>query len=56
MTDGFTKGKRQFGIYEVDDTTYKLCLSPKKDGERPKEFASKPNSENVIEILKKVKK
>src|SRR5690349_20333496 len=41
MTDGFTKGKKQHGIYEVDGDTFKSCFS-KPGAERPVDFTSKP--------------
>ena len=42
------------GIYELDDTTYKLC-SGKPGGDRPKAFDSKAKDGGAISILKKVK-
>src|SRR5436309_3392680 len=39
MTDGFTKGKKQLGIYEVEGDTFKSCFA-KPGEERPSEFTS----------------
>ncbi len=40
VTDGFTKGQKQLGIYELSGDTVKFCFgSP--DAQRPTEFASK---------------
>src|ERR1051326_1314752 len=41
MTDGFSKGSRQFGIYEVEGDTFKSCFA-KPGAERPADFTSKP--------------
>jgi uncharacterized protein (TIGR03067 family) len=41
MLDGFTKGKTQLGIYEVDGDTFKSCFG-KPGAERPSDFTSKP--------------
>jgi len=55
MTDGFTKGKKQFGIYKIDADTVTFCFaSPEKD--RPKEFTSPPGSGNTLSVWKKEKK
>src|SRR5205814_6984524 len=40
MTEGFTKGKTQLGIYEDDGGTLKSCFAGPGD-ERPTEFISK---------------
>jgi len=37
MTDGFSKGKKQLGIYELNGETFKACFSS-PGAERPKEF------------------
>ena len=37
MTEGFTKGKKQLGIYEINGDTFKACFSS-PGSERPTEF------------------
>jgi uncharacterized protein (TIGR03067 family) len=37
MTEGYTKGKKQFGIYELNGDTFKACFSS-PGAERPTEF------------------
>jgi uncharacterized protein (TIGR03067 family) len=37
MTDGFSKGKKQLGIYELDRDTFKACFNS-PGAERPTEF------------------
>jgi uncharacterized protein (TIGR03067 family) len=55
MTEGFTKGKTQLGIYELDGDTVKFCFAaPGKD--RPTEFTSKPGSERTLSVWKRDKK
>jgi len=39
MTEGFTKGKTQLGIYELDGDTFKACFNS-AGAERPTEFKS----------------
>jgi uncharacterized protein (TIGR03067 family) len=54
FTDGPEKGRTSLGIYELDGDTYKVCIGlTGKD--RPTEFASKPGSGHVLEVLKREK-
>jgi uncharacterized protein (TIGR03067 family) len=52
--EGPDKGKTLPAIYEVTGDTMKVCLNI-KGKDRPKEFASKPDSGTVLESWKKVK-
>lgn len=54
MTDGFTKGKRQLGIYEVDGDTFKSCFS-KPGAARPADFTSKPGDGLTVSVWKREK-
>jgi uncharacterized protein (TIGR03067 family) len=52
MTDGFTKGKKQLGIYELNGDTFKSCFS--KPGEdRPTDF--KPGPGRTCSVWKRTK-
>jgi len=51
MTDGFTKGKKQLGIYEVDGATFKSCFG-KPGAERPTDFTSKPGDGRTLSVWK----
>src|SRR5262249_49727724 len=51
MTDGPTKGQKQYGIYEIDGDTVRVCFAaPGKD--RPTEFASKPGNGHTLTVWK----
>ena len=39
MTEGYTKGKKQLGIYEINGDTFKACFNS-PGAERPTEFKS----------------
>jgi uncharacterized protein (TIGR03067 family) len=54
MTDGFTKGKTQLGIYEVDGETFKSCFA-KPGAERPADFTSKPGDGRTLSVWKRAK-
>ena len=54
MTDGFTKGRQQFGIYEVDGDTFKSCFA-KPGAERPANFTSKPDDGRTLSVWKREK-
>jgi uncharacterized protein (TIGR03067 family) len=52
--EGTDKGKTLPAIFEVTGDTMKVCLNI-KGKDRPKEFASKPDSGNVLESWKREK-
>jgi uncharacterized protein (TIGR03067 family) len=54
FTDGPEKGKKALGIYELEGDTYRVCLGLTGKS-RPTEFASKPGSGHVLEVLKREK-
>jgi uncharacterized protein (TIGR03067 family) len=55
FTEGPEKGKGIQGIYKLEGDTYTLCASI-AGKERPVEFASKPGSGHVLEVLKREQK
>jgi uncharacterized protein (TIGR03067 family) len=55
MTDGFTKGKKQLGIYELDGDTFKSCFGA-PGAERPKDFTSAPGDKRTSSVWKREKK
>lgn len=55
MTDGFTKGKKQLGIYELDGDTFKSCFGA-PGAERPKDFTSKTGDKHTSSVWKREKK
>jgi uncharacterized protein (TIGR03067 family) len=55
MLEGLTKGKKQFGIYELDGDTVRFCFaSPGK--ERPDDFTAKEGSGRTLSVWKKSNK
>jgi len=54
FTEGPEKGKTSYGIYELEGDTYKVCMGL-TGKPRPTEFASKPGSGHVLEVLKREK-
>ena len=53
--DGPEKGKTALGIYELEGDTYKVITDPEGKS-RPTEFAVKPGSGHVLQVLKREKK
>jgi uncharacterized protein (TIGR03067 family) len=55
VTDGPNKGKKQFGIYEIDGDTVKFCFAA-PGNDRPTEFSSKEGSNRILSVWKREKK
>jgi uncharacterized protein (TIGR03067 family) len=55
FTEGPPKGIVIKGIYELDETTYKVCVA-KPGSDRPKVFDSKAKDGGSIQVLKKEKR
>ncbi len=54
MIDGFTKGKKQLGIYELDGDTFRSCFAG-PGAERPNDFSSKPGDQRTLSVWKRQK-
>jgi RNA polymerase sigma-70 factor (ECF subfamily) len=54
MTDGPTKGQKQYGIYEIDGDTVLVCFAP-PGKDRPTEFVSKPGDGRALTVWKMAK-
>lgn len=55
MTEGFTKGRKQLGIYEVKGDTFKACFA-KPGVERPTDFTSQPGDGRTLSVWQREKK
>jgi uncharacterized protein (TIGR03067 family) len=56
ITKGNDMGKKQPGIYDVDGDTLKICVTMPDKDDRPKEMASKADSQHTLFVLKREKK
>jgi uncharacterized protein (TIGR03067 family) len=54
MTEGFTKGEKQLGIYEIEGETFKSCFA-KPGAERPTDFTSKSGDGRTLSVWKREK-
>ena len=54
MTEGFTKGKKQLGIYELDGDTFKSCFAG-PGAERPTDFSTRPGDRRTLSVWKRQK-
>lgn len=54
MTGGFTAGKKQLGIYEVEGDTFKACFA-KPGNARPTDFSSKPGEGRTLSVWQREK-
>ncbi len=50
---GQDQGKEQFGIYELEDNTLKICVAPPAVEVRPMEFKTGPDSQTALVVLKR---
>jgi len=54
MIDGFTKGQKQLGIYEVEGDTFRSCFGKPGAG-RPTDFTSKAGDGRTLSVWKRNK-
>jgi uncharacterized protein (TIGR03067 family) len=52
LTDGFTEGQTQLGIYEVEGDVFKSCFG-KPGADRRKDFTSKPGDGRTLSVWKR---
>jgi len=58
ITEGNDKDKTQFGLYELDGDTFKLCvaMAGEPDSSRPKEIGYKEGTQETLFVFKRAKK
>jgi len=54
MTGGFTQGKKQLGIYEVNGDMFRSCFG-KPGAERPTDFTSRPGDGRTLSVWRRDK-
>jgi uncharacterized protein (TIGR03067 family) len=54
FTEGPETGKARHGIYTLEGDTQRICYSD-LDGDRPKEFASKPGTNHRLVVFQRSK-
>jgi uncharacterized protein (TIGR03067 family) len=52
VTEGFNKGKKMLGIYEVDGDTVKFCFA-RPEKERPTDFTAETGSSRTASVWKR---
>ena len=54
MTEGFTKGKKQLGIYELEGDTFRACFGA-PGAERPADFTTKAGDHRTVSVWERKK-
>ena len=52
---GLDRGKDQFGIYELDGDTLKICVAAPGTEVRPTDFETGPESQTVLVVMRREK-
>jgi uncharacterized protein (TIGR03067 family) len=54
MTEGFTRGRKQLGIYEIKGDTFKSCFAA-PGADRPRDFTTKAGDGRTLSTWKRTK-